>query len=318
LTWTVRMSLPDRLLDRFFDTLLEEIREHHPAYLRASFTVAEIYQNLVPYRTHRDRIGAEINGDYEDALLRLLAGEGDFLELESEPARKRIQDELRGANPNTTIYREFAAAEVRLNRARVRMMDAQESGGASRTGQGRVAVGLTPEEAREVVPRPGGEAGVNPDLGLFVADLFGAPPSVAAAPSSAPVAPLRPQSGTTPLPAAPVAGVPPEEAPRVVSPPVQPQMEAPSPPAVQERQGGGLPTPSSDSAPGVATGGGISAVAPSPAPHPDRGRQAGAFTSTPSPLSRPDGIEEENHRLRRIVADQALEIQRLRELLAQG
>lgn len=318
------MSLPDRLLDRFFETLVEEIREQHPAYLRTSFTVAEIYQNLVPYRTHRDRIGIEINGDYEDALLRLLAGEGDFLELESEPARKRIEDELRGSNPNTTIYREFAAAEVRLHRGRVRMMDEEGAAGASRKGPERVEVGWAPEPAREVAPTPMGEAGVNPDLGLFVADLFGGP---------APTAPFRPQAGRGPGPAAPVAGPAPEAAPPVVPPPVT--VEPAPPPVGQERRDPATPpgpsVPSAEVAssppapppsPSAAPPELVHAPAPAPPPPPVppaagpvAGRQ-GASPAGPAVPSRPEGIVEENHRLRRIVADQALEIQRLRELLA--
>ncbi len=103
------------LTHRFFQTLVQEIRKEEPSYLKRSFTVAEIYQSLVPYRTHRDRIGAEMNGDYEDALLRLLSGEGDYLTLESDAARDRIRRELRSSNPNTGLYREYAAVGVRLN-----------------------------------------------------------------------------------------------------------------------------------------------------------------------------------------------------------
>ncbi len=102
-------------VERFFAALVNEIRDEHSEYLEHSFTVAEIYQKLVPYRTHRDAVGVEINADYEDVLLRLLAGEGDFLVLESEPARRRIREELAARNPNTGIYREYAAVGVRLN-----------------------------------------------------------------------------------------------------------------------------------------------------------------------------------------------------------
>jgi hypothetical protein len=107
------------VLARFHGTLVEEIVHHHPEYLNTPFTVAEIYQNLVPYRTHRDRIGIEMNGDYEHALLRLLAGEGDYLVIESEPALRALRDEMKASNPNTGIYREFAAVDVRLNPARL-------------------------------------------------------------------------------------------------------------------------------------------------------------------------------------------------------
>lgn len=107
------------VLSRFHRTLVDEIRDQRPEYLTGPFTVAEIYQNLVPYGTHRDRIGVEMNGDYEDALLRLLAGEGDYLVLESAPALRDLRDELDSPNPNTGVYREFAAVDVRLNQARL-------------------------------------------------------------------------------------------------------------------------------------------------------------------------------------------------------
>jgi len=103
------------VLERFHRTLVEEIRAHRPSYLEGPFTVAEIYQNLVPYGTHRDRIGVDMNGDYEDALLRLLAGEGDYLVLDSEHALRQLREELHGPHPNTGVYREFAAVDVRLN-----------------------------------------------------------------------------------------------------------------------------------------------------------------------------------------------------------
>jgi hypothetical protein len=109
--------MSDDVLERFHRALIEEIQTQRPEYLTSSFTVAEIYQNLVPYATHRDRIGVQMNGDYEHALIRLLSGEGGFLILDSEPALRAIQDELEWANPNTSLYRDFAAVDVRLNQA---------------------------------------------------------------------------------------------------------------------------------------------------------------------------------------------------------
>lgn len=111
----VRMTEPTDVLARFHGALVEEILARRPEYLHAPFTVAEVYQNLVPYRTHRDRLGIEMNGDYEDALIRLLAGEGGYLILESPPALRALREELSSTNPNTGLYREFAAVDVRLN-----------------------------------------------------------------------------------------------------------------------------------------------------------------------------------------------------------
>jgi hypothetical protein len=113
------MTVADEVLEAFHRVLVEEIRAKRPEYLKGPFTVAEIYQDLVPYPTHRDRIGVEMNGDYEDALIRMLAGEGGYLALESEHALKQLRSELQTSNPNTGVYREFAAVDVRLNPERV-------------------------------------------------------------------------------------------------------------------------------------------------------------------------------------------------------
>ncbi len=107
------------VLARFHRALVREIHSKDPEHINAPFTVAEIYQNLVPYRTHRAEIGVEMNADYEYALLRLLAGEGDYLTIESKTARDEIKEELDSPNPNTGLYRDFAAADVRLNPDRV-------------------------------------------------------------------------------------------------------------------------------------------------------------------------------------------------------
>jgi RNA polymerase subunit RPABC4/transcription elongation factor Spt4 len=109
--------MSDQILERFHRALIEEIQTQRPEYLVGAFSVAEIYQHLVPYGSHRDRIGVEMNGDYEDALIRLLAGEGGYLILDSEPALRDLRAELETPHPNTGLYREFAAVDVRLNQA---------------------------------------------------------------------------------------------------------------------------------------------------------------------------------------------------------
>lgn len=113
------MNATDSPLHRFHAFLVEALRTRDPAALERPFTVAEIYQDLVPYRRYRDRIGVEMNGDYEHLLLRLLAGEGEFVQLESEPALRAIRKELEQANPNTGVYRDYAAADARLLDANV-------------------------------------------------------------------------------------------------------------------------------------------------------------------------------------------------------
>ncbi|HSM06557.1 MAG TPA: zinc ribbon domain-containing protein [Longimicrobiales bacterium] len=111
--------MTEGVLPRFHSALVEALRVRDAEHLGRPFTVAEIYQDLVPYGTHRELLGVEMNGDYEHALLRLLAGEGEYVEIESEAALREIREELDSNNPNTGLYREFAAVDARLNVARI-------------------------------------------------------------------------------------------------------------------------------------------------------------------------------------------------------
>jgi hypothetical protein len=108
------MTAADTPLHRFHHLLVRALEVRESGALERPFTVAEIYQDLVPYRRHRDQLGVEMNGDYEHVLLRLLAGEQELVKLESEPALREIRKELGKVNPNTGVYRDYAAADVRL------------------------------------------------------------------------------------------------------------------------------------------------------------------------------------------------------------
>jgi hypothetical protein len=137
------MSQSGDVLDRFIEALVQQITITRPEYLTIPFTVAEIYQDLVPYRSHRDSIGVEMSGDYEDALARMLSGEGDYLLLDSDVARRELQAELATRNPNTALFREFAAVDVRLHPSRV----------PSGAGPGAVARGETEDLFEELEPK---------------------------------------------------------------------------------------------------------------------------------------------------------------------
>lgn len=162
------------IVERLYEALVEEVRRTRPELLAESFTVAEIYQNLVPYRTHRERVGAEMNGDYEHALLRLLAGEGDYVTLESDVARDRLEEELNSIHPDTGVYRNFAACEVRLRPERLEELGVSGELGGSEgdpawteeaedpvEGAGAEEKAGGPEEAAG--PGPGVELDLGPD-----------------------------------------------------------------------------------------------------------------------------------------------------------
>jgi hypothetical protein len=100
-------------LDRMFRSLLQVMSSSYPQYLAQPFEVAEIYQNLIPYRHHRRELRIETNEDYQVALCRLLSGERGYL-VADDALAETMRRELASPNPNTAIFRDFAASRVAL------------------------------------------------------------------------------------------------------------------------------------------------------------------------------------------------------------
>jgi len=105
---------------RLFEGVVTELAERDPSRLRTGFQVAELYQQLVPYRTHRTALGFVSHQDYEAAVLGLLAGTGGFATIEPSEAQDALAAEAASPNPDPTLFREFAGARVRLNDRLVR------------------------------------------------------------------------------------------------------------------------------------------------------------------------------------------------------
>jgi hypothetical protein len=106
-------------LDHIHATLADALQRTRPREaFDAPVTVAEIYQDLVPYRAVRTQLGFDMNADYEHTLLRLLAGEDGLARLEPPEARDELRAELESANPNVGLFRKFAACDVWIVRPR--------------------------------------------------------------------------------------------------------------------------------------------------------------------------------------------------------
>ena len=78
------------LIERFGRALAQLVHDERPDALRRSVTVAELYQDIAPYRRMRDLAGIELHADYEHALLRVLAGENDYARMEPDTARAEL------------------------------------------------------------------------------------------------------------------------------------------------------------------------------------------------------------------------------------
>lgn len=83
------------------------------------FQIAELYQDLVPYRGYRRELGFEAVEDYEMAVLHLLAGDGGFASVDPPEVQQALLEEAESVNPNSGAFREYAAAYVHLARRAV-------------------------------------------------------------------------------------------------------------------------------------------------------------------------------------------------------
>jgi hypothetical protein len=101
-------------LDRLFECLVEALAQD--ARLAVPFPAADLYERLVPYRSNRSRLRVATHQDYEMAVLRLLAGERGFVQLDPADIREGMQREVSATNPDPGFFRNFPEARVMINR----------------------------------------------------------------------------------------------------------------------------------------------------------------------------------------------------------
>src|SRR5256885_4038683 len=129
-------------LDRMFRVLVRTIREKEPALLSAPFTVAELYQQLLPYRHYRRELALETNQEYELVLMELLTGAGGFLDVD-EQLRDELGKELASSSPEPSRVRDFPDAHVAIKSS---ALAAISDGGGGAVG-GSATAASTPGRA---------------------------------------------------------------------------------------------------------------------------------------------------------------------------
>lgn len=120
----------EETLRRFHRVLVREFLSRTPWDLGAPLVVSDIYHNLVAFHTHQNELGVEDEVEYELVLLQLLAGEGNYLVIESQAARDAVSHHLKTQNPDARIFHELAAADVRLNPAKAEAVVTDDLGNA--------------------------------------------------------------------------------------------------------------------------------------------------------------------------------------------
>lgn len=138
-------------LDRLFRRLVQNIRNGYPEYLTRPFEVSELFQNLIPYRHNRRELEIETNGDYEVALCRLLSGERGYASGD-ETMSEAIRRELGSPNPNTAIFREFAASSVSLSPEALRRFDQNAADQAPQPSPTPLSISVLPVEPPAAAP----------------------------------------------------------------------------------------------------------------------------------------------------------------------
>lgn len=101
-------------MDRMFQVLVNTMTSTAPDRLTRPFEVADLYQNILPYRIYRRELGLETNQDYELTLMELLSGAGDYLIVEDRMADV-LRRELASPNPDPASFRQFASSQVSIN-----------------------------------------------------------------------------------------------------------------------------------------------------------------------------------------------------------
>lgn len=101
-------------LERLIDILVRVLKQIDPKRVRTPFQVSELYQSIIPYRQYKSQLQFDTNQDYEMAVLRLLAGEGNYVSVEPPEVQHQLAEEAQAINPNPGLFHEFAAARVLL------------------------------------------------------------------------------------------------------------------------------------------------------------------------------------------------------------
>jgi hypothetical protein len=131
-------------LDRMYRHLVRTVRSKFPQYLTQPFDVAELHQNILPYRHHRRELGLETNEDYEIALTELLSGARDYL-IVDDRMRDALKAELKSTNPDPSAFKRFATASVALSPNAIRSLTIGPDEDAPRESAPRISMAVTEE-----------------------------------------------------------------------------------------------------------------------------------------------------------------------------
>jgi hypothetical protein len=133
-------------LSRFHEVLMEGVDPKTLWAPAASVTVADIYYDLVPYLTCQEKLGLTSELEYERLLLRLLSGEGGYLEIESLADRQRLQREVDSRFPDPRLLRSYFSLGVNILSSKLKGPEMDETPAVNKAVEEEVTHQM-PEEA---------------------------------------------------------------------------------------------------------------------------------------------------------------------------
>ncbi len=109
-------------LDRTYQYLVRTIRARFPEYESQPFTVADLYQTILPYRHHRRDLGLDTNDDYEMARTELLSGARHYF-IVDDRMRDALRATIASTNPDPSAFKQFSDSLVALSPVALRGVD---------------------------------------------------------------------------------------------------------------------------------------------------------------------------------------------------
>lgn len=101
-------------LERLFRRLVDNLIAIDPARLHRPLALGDLVGSVIPYRTTRRALNVDSAEDYDTLILRLCAGEGGFVRMQSDDVAQVFQDQLASPNPDLSVLRDHAKAELVL------------------------------------------------------------------------------------------------------------------------------------------------------------------------------------------------------------
>ncbi len=100
-------------LDSLFRLLVQTLSDEDPSRLHQPIALNELMDAVLPYRTVRRELGVDTAEDYETLLLRLCAGEGDFVQADPS-AQTSMTAELKKPLPDLGLLRVWGDSRLLL------------------------------------------------------------------------------------------------------------------------------------------------------------------------------------------------------------